>query len=246
MELIDFHAHLAPTEEALQTLLDSMARNEITQAVVVAGRVLTPTVLSQHLAVGGSENVTVDNVRIRELCDRVPGKLWPFFFANPFTGVGEYVREGHRFHGLKLAAIVHGIPLNDPRHLALVDVAQGRRHPIYLHCLPRAGFDLQAFRKLALAFPRASLVLGHGGVNTCDFYAVDTIRDLPNVYFETSGPFLSVIQYAAKTLGWDRLLFGTEHPLQSALVELTKMRESGIPFDVLNRNAQRLLGDANG
>jgi len=241
MGLIDFHAHLAPTEEALSVLLQSMEATPITKAVVVAGRVLPPGVLSKHLALGGGENITVDNQKIFELCESTNGKLFPFFFANPHGSTAEYREIGHRFHGLKLAAIVHGVPLNDPRNTKFLDVARNFGHAVYLHCLPRPEFDLEAFRRLALSYPDLSIVLGHGGVNTCDFFAVDAIADLPNTYFETSGPFYSVVKYAVEKLGLERILFGTEHPLQAARIEVEKMRALGLPFDQLNANAVRLV-----
>jgi len=241
MELIDFHAHLAPNQEALDVLLASMDANEITQAVIVAGGVLPPSQLSLHLAKGGGKNVTVDNHEIQSLCRSTNGRLLPFYFANPYDSVDEYRSIGTDFYGLKLAAIVHGVPLDDEHNQKFLEVARGFGHPVYLHCLPRDGFDIEAFRRLAQAFPDVSVVLGHGGVNTCDFYAVDMIADLPNVYFETSGPFLSVVKYAAKTLGSHRILFGSEHPLQSARVEIEKMRASGLSFETLNANARRIV-----
>lgn len=241
MGLIDFHAHLAPNEDALSGLLASMDANEISEAIVVAGSVLPPSQLSLHLAKGGGENITVDNHAIQSLCRSTNGRLFPFYFANPYDSVDEYRSIGTDFYGLKLAAIVHGVPLDDEHNQKFLEVARGFGHPVYLHCLPREGFDVEAFRRLAEVFPDVAVVLGHGGVNTCDFYAVDAVADLPNVYFETSGPFISVVRYAAKVLGPERILFGSEYPLQSARVEIEKIRASGLSFETLNANARRLV-----
>ncbi len=241
MGLIDFHAHLHPNEKALEILLDSMRRNEIDKTVVVAGGVLPFPILSRNIALGGEVDAYVDNCKIRALCDDAEGKLFPFYFANPHRSTEEYKEIGSGFHGLKLAPIVHGVPLNDPRHHEFLKVARKFQHPVYMHCLPRSGFDIEAFRDLALNFPDVSIILGHGGVNTADFYAVDRICEIPNTFFETSGPFYSVVTYAAKKLGLDRILFGTEHPLQAARVEVEKIRATGLPLEQLNCNARRLL-----
>jgi uncharacterized protein len=241
MGLIDFHAHLAPTEDARDRLLSVMEEAGISQAVVVAGGVLPPERISRHIAEGGGENINVANEKIFQLCQSTQGRLFPFYFANPYGSVDEYENEGRKFFGLKLAAVIHGVPVNDERNLKFVRIAQKWSHPVYLHCLSRPGFDLKAFCDLALRFPEVKIVLGHGGIGNCDFFAVDAVCDLPNVYFETSGPFSSVVTYAAEKLGAERILFGTEYPLQSPFVEISKLIASGLSPDVLNRNARRIL-----
>mgnify|MGYP001381460696 CR=1 FL=1 len=223
MRIIDAHAHLARGAAASNALLASMDALGIERTVVVAGGTIAPGLLSDHIENGGGTDVDVDNAALYAACEDARFRLLPFYFANPHRGDVLYAREGAAFVGLKLAPAVHGIPFNDERTEALVAQAEELGHPIYLHCLPRAGFTVKDFAFLASEYPRVRFILGHAGVGTCDFGAVERIRPLENVWFEMSGGFTSVCKAAVRALGADRVLFGTEYPLQDPRVELAKL-----------------------
>lgn len=236
MAYIDFHAHLHPTEEARERLLLKMEALGIVKTVVVAGGVLPRNAL-----LGRPTNVPAPNQKVYDLCQKSDGKLLPFYFANPFEEPQEYRAHGEKYFGTKLGPIVHGVALNDPRYTAYLHLSQEFHHPVYLHCLPREGFDVPALLRLAKSHPKISFILGHAGIGNCDFLAVDLIKNQKNISFETSGGFSSVISYAVKTLGISRILFGTEYPLQAPEIELEKMRCLDLAPVLLNQNAQRLL-----
>lgn len=242
MELIDFHAHLEPTALARERILASMDLTGVTQCAVVAGKVASPSELSRNITHGGSHNFPVPNRAMLEACAPTLGRLLPFYFANPFESPDEYRAIGRQFFGLKLGPAIHGIPLNDERNLRYIEEAAAFGHCVYLHCLARPGFDIAALVQLLLAYPKIPIVLGHAGIGNCDFYAVDAIAPYANAYFETSGGFSSVVRYAAKTLGADRVVFGTEYPLQDPSLEVLKARVTGLSEKRLNDNARRLLG----
>ncbi len=244
--VIDFHAHLLPTLEGRDRLLRAMDENAISQAVVVAGGVVSPQDLSQQITLGGGSEVSAPNESIRELCATTQGQLLPFYFANPHVAPSEYQTRGYLFYGLKLGPAVHGVELNDPRNHAYVTVAERLGHAVYLHCLARVGFDTRALLRLANHFPKVTFVLGHAGIGNCDFYSVDQIATQGNIYFETSGGFSSVIGYALTKLGEDRVLFGSEFPLEGPEVELAKYRRLNIDVAKLSVNAIRLLAKAMG
>ncbi len=250
MGLIDFHAHLAPSTAARDRLLATMDRLNISRCAVVAGGLQTPQEISYQINFGrtksgqsgGSDrNVSVPNESIFQLCGR-DRRLLPFYFANPHEESDDYVRAGKKYYGLKLGPAIHGVALTDERHRELVAQAGTFGHPVYLHCLGFAGFDVEALLRLARAFPDVNFVLGHAGNGNCDFFAVDAIQPCANIYFETSGGFSSVIAYAVQRLGLTRILFGSEYPLQEPSLEIAKMGVLKLPFEALNRNASLLLG----
>lgn len=247
MGLIDFHAHLAPTKEARERLLTTMKKHGIERSVVVAGGLISPQVLSRHIRYGGINGVEVPNLDILELSLETGGKLLPFYFANPMKPADEYRDQGINFFGLKLGPAVHGIPLMDSRNMAYIELASRFRHSIYLHCLPRNAFDIETLTNIASMYPEANFVLGHCGIGNCDFMAIDSIRDIPNIYVETSGGFSSVVKYAVDQLGIGRLLFGSEYPLQDPSIEIFKIQQLDLPSHVFVQNAIRLLdfGDIN-
>lgn len=172
---------------------------------------------------GGSADVTIDNESLRTACAATGGRLLPFFFANPLHGAAAYAEAGGDYFGLKLAPIVHGVPFSDERMHALIDAAEDRSHPIYVHCLPHRGFQVADLAVLAGRHPRAKIILGHGGVGHGDFHGISLIKPHGNVSFEISGSFTHATRIAIQALGAGRVLFGSEYPLQDPRVEMAKL-----------------------
>ena len=246
--LIDAHAHLKPTAQALDALLASMQRLDINQSIVVGGGLATPAELSLNIGsakIATQKAIRFDHVEFLWLCYLSEGRLVPFYFANPWIEPTEYINIGQRFRGLKIGPAVHGCALNSKETQEYIDVAAVHRHPIYLHCLAQDGFRVADLVELARKNSKQIFMLGHGGIGNLDFLAVDEIVDQENIYFETSGTFKAVVLHALATLGVERVLFGSEYPLQSASAELAKMRDLGLSetdFEkVVAENIARIL-----
>jgi predicted TIM-barrel fold metal-dependent hydrolase len=92
-----------------------------------------------------------------------------------------------------------------------------------------------------------TFVLGHCGFVGIDLYALNTVRAEPNIVAETSGCYTGVAAAAVERLGADRVLFGTDCPMQHPSVELAKLRAldlTGADRDkVAWLNAHRLIGE---
>ncbi|CAL9347786.1 amidohydrolase family protein [Streptomyces albus] len=245
--VFDSHAHLAGADGATERLLRTMDSNGISRAVVVAGGAVDPDRLSRQIIEGGHVVSDADNDAVLAGCARSGGRLVPFFFANPHRHCADYRAAAGAFRGLKLAPSVHGVGLLDPRTKALVELADAWRHGVYLHCLQRPGFGVAELVRLAGEFPTVTFVLGHGGVGDMDLYGVELIRPRPNVLLETSGCLSVVVRTALDRLGSDRVLLGTEYPLQHPAVELAKYRALELPDAVWHRvtwqNTCRLIGE---
>ncbi|WP_326686795.1 MULTISPECIES: amidohydrolase family protein [unclassified Streptomyces] len=245
--VFDAHAHLPGAEGATERLLEVMDSSGIARAVVVAGGAVDPDRLSRQIIEGGHVETDADNGAVLKGCARSGGRLVPFFFANPHRSGADYRAADERFSGLKLAPSVHGVGLLDARTTALVEEAGAKGHGVYLHCLQRPGFGVAELARLAGEFPAVTFVLGHGGVGDMDLYGIDLIRPRPNVLFETSGCFSVVVRAALDRLGSERVLLGTEYPLQHPAVELAKYRALNLSDEVWHRvtwqNTCRLIGD---
>lgn len=246
--VFDFHARLGPQPSALEGLLGSMDANGIDRAAVCAGGVIDPYLLSRQVLEGGSVDSDPDNDAVLAAARQSDGRLVPFFFANPRRNPDHYRRNGEHFRGLEISPAVHGIGLADPRTTALVAVAAEFGHPVYAVCLGRAGSTVHDFASLAKGFPETTFVLGHCGFVGIDFHAVQTVEPHDNIMAETSGCYAAVARAAVRHLGPERLLFGSEYPVQSTAAELTKMRELGLDSQawrqVTWQNASRLLTPA--
>ena len=69
--------------------------------------------------------------------------------------------------------------------------------------------------KLAKNYPNIRIIIAHMGGNDTSIVkeAVDNAKNIPNVYFDTSGittPFR--IEYATKIIGPERIIFGSDSP----------------------------------
>ncbi|WP_199487538.1 amidohydrolase family protein [Actinomadura spongiicola] len=245
--VLDFHVRLAPRPGAAERLLSTLDGCGIDRAVVCAGGTIDLERLSRQLVEGGHVETDAGNDAVLETCAGTDGRLVPFFFANPYRPPADYRERAAEFRGLEVSPAVHGVALTDPRVDALVGVAAEVGHPVYTVCLARPGAGVADLVVLARRFPDVGFVLGHSGVGNIDLHALTLIRDEPNILLETSGGYTCVAEAALSRLGADRVLFGSEYPLQHPAVELAKFRVLDLPPERWRRvawdNAHRLLGE---
>jgi uncharacterized protein len=118
---------------------------------------------------------------------------------------------------------------------------------VYVVCIQRPGCGVADLVALAERFPGVTFVLGHSGVGNIDFYGVELVAPRPNIVLETSGGYTTVVRAALDVLGPERVLFGSEFPLQHPSVELAKFAALDLTPDqwraVAWDNAARLLDD---
>lgn len=244
--IFDFHARLAPQLGAAGALLATMDDAGIARAAVSAGGLVDLDRLSEQIVDGGRCEAGADNERVRQRCAGSGGRLLPFFFADPYRDVAAYRAGAAGYRGLEISPAVHGFRFDDPAVSALVDIAAGAGHPVYLVCLGRPGARTGDLVALARAHPAVTFVSGHCGHTGLDASGLAQIAPQRNIVAETSGCFTAIARLAVQRLGADRVLFGTEYPLQHPRVELAKLAALGLDAADLHKvaagNACRLLG----
>jgi predicted TIM-barrel fold metal-dependent hydrolase len=240
--VFDFHARLVPGARLLSIMDDT----GIARAMVAAGGVVDIDTLSRHIVHGGHTDATPDNDAVLAACTGSDGRLVPMYFGNPHGDVEEYRRVAPLFRGLELSPAVHGMRFDDPRVMAFVAVAASQRHPVYTVCLGRPGTRPGDLVALARRFPATTFVSGHCGFIGVDTSGIAEIAPQENIVAETSGCFSVVAHRAIDLLGPERVLFGTEYPLQHPAVELAKFAALGLAPSIWRQvawhNAHRLLG----
>ncbi|MQA79841.1 MAG: amidohydrolase family protein [Streptosporangiales bacterium] len=245
--IFDIHARLAPRPGAVDTLLATMDGCGIDRAAICSGGVIDLDRLARQIMTEGHIEDDADNDAVLEACSSTAGRLLPFFFGNPHRGERPYREQVTGFRGLEISPAVHGVPLTDERTMALVEVAATAGHPVYVVCIGRRGCGARDLVALAQTFPDTTFVLGHCGFIGIDVYSVDVVAPYPTILAETSGCYAGVAGVAIERLGADRVLLGTEYPLQHPDVELTKLRTLRLDADTWERitwrNACRLLGE---
>ncbi len=244
---VDFHARLGPGSTAASTLLAAMDAAGIERAVVSAGGLLPLDRLATQVAHGGRSAVAVDNERIRLHSRAAGGRMVPFFLADPYRDVAAYRDTAAGYRGLEISPAVHGFQLGDTAVTALVEIAAEWRHPVYVVCLARPGARTRDLVILARRFPEVNFVYGHCGHTALDASGLAEIAPWRNIFAETSGCYTAVVGLALRRLGADRVVFGTEYPLQDHRVELVKLAAVAMNRAdrslVMSANARRLLGE---
>ncbi|GAA1774060.1 amidohydrolase family protein [Streptomonospora arabica] len=246
--VVDFHVRLAPVAGAAERLLRRMDALAIERAVVCAGGVLPLFDLSRQLVEGGRTTGDPDNGAVLAAAERSGGRLVPAYFGNPHRDADAYRDAAPHYRGLEVSPAVHGVALTDDRLAGLLDAAETAGHSVYTVCLEREGCRVADLARLAAARPEVTFVLGHTGVGNIDLYGISLVAPLPNVLVETSGGYTCAVAEAVAVLGGERVLFGSEYPLQDPAVELAKLDALDLaPADrrrVTRDNALRLLGAA--
>jgi predicted TIM-barrel fold metal-dependent hydrolase len=245
--MFDFHARLGPGSGAVAALLSTMDHTGIKRAAVSAGGLLDLDGLAAQIIAGGRSDAAAENERTLALCEGTAGRLLPFFFADPYRDLVDYRTTAPRYRGLEISPAVHGFRLHDPEVAALVEIAAAVRHPVYLVCLSRPGTRATDLLALARGFPDVTFVYGHCGHTGLDASGLATIAPYPNIVAETSGCYTAIAALALRRLGAERVVFGTEYPLQHPSVEVAKLAAVEMsPSDrhlVMSANAYRLLGE---
>jgi predicted TIM-barrel fold metal-dependent hydrolase len=189
---------------------------------------------------------------IAEACAAFPGRLYGFLRLNP-----SYLEESKRlltravtelgFRGLKLHPVS---TLQHPGGEATIDLV---RHagslgvPTLFHCGDEPLSTPLSVAQTAAACPDSVIVLGHmGGYFHVD-EAIDVAERYPNVVLETSAmPYPDKIRTAVQRIGAERVVFGSDGPVSSPLLERHKVVISSLGEEsaglVLGGNAERLLG----
>ena len=192
-----------------------------------------------------------DHEYVREVVESIPG-LYALYWGNPrVPGYVEELREylDHpKFIGLKLHPLIDGFHPNDPSVHPMIEAVQERGYPTLIHC-GHPIFTLPwSIEELAVAFPDAKVVIGHMGHGNVVYInaSIDIAARRPNVYLETSGmPMHTKIREAYERVGETRVLFGTDVPFHHPVVEIAKVRVSGLDEigmeRVLNRNGRLLF-----
>ncbi len=177
-----------------------------------------------------------------------PSRLIPTCSANPWFGAAAVKEVSRAFDaGAKLLVLhpfVQGFLANDELVFPLLEVAEERRAPIYIHTGAPGNSTPWQVVDCALRYPKTPFIMGHCGATDFWYDVVDAARAAPNVHLEASlaRPF-NFARYAAE-VGAGRCLMGSFAPLNPLVFEWHEMRAVLPPDDygpIYGENLLRLL-----
>ena len=248
MVIIDGHTHFAGPGEglppcAVEELLSVMDRNCI-DAVVT-----TPP----YSSIGKDRTYDSANMFIADAMKEAPGRILGFIRVNPHlrehalekieAGVKDQGFLGVKLHPRNEAFAINSEELAFP----IAELAAELGVPILIHT---GDPDTYGFAQptlvggLADAFPDVNLIVGHMGKQLYED-AILVAKWFENVILETSFRSLREIARAARIVGADRVVYGSDMPFGIPEIEMMKVRLCGISDEekamILGENMARIL-----
>ncbi|RCX20959.1 hypothetical protein DFR58_101162 [Anaerobacterium chartisolvens] len=250
--IIDAHAHVCDLDYGSgDALVSQYEKAGIDKGVIVPGGMIDVRKMTRYISgEEKSESIYPPNYIIEEAMKKYPGRFFGLFCVNPHLGdegIREFetaVREKN-FSGLKLAPVVHQFSLTSETVLQLAELCGELGVPFYSHVVFSPAASTKKFAHLVKEFPKTTFILGHMGFGPADTEAIEYGRKYQNIYFETSDASFLIIKEALKTLGSERIIFGTEFPMYHACSAIQNIYALDCKPDELEniffRNISRIL-----
>lgn len=160
--------------------------------------------------------------------------------------------DSYDFRAVKIHPSFCRVPVNDTAWTPAISAARARGLPVVVHCgrwQEMAGYDL--LLQAADAWPDVDFVMAHMGGDSPSLVLAAaervSLRGIRNVFMGTE----SIREYwivaeAIQTVGADRVLFGSDHNLNSPLSFLAVIDAIGAGAEaramILGANALKLFG----
>jgi predicted TIM-barrel fold metal-dependent hydrolase len=195
-------------------LVRQLDRNDVDAAVIGPA--------DRYLAVANREG----NELVVDACRRHPDRLIGFATVNPWYGEAAHdeLRRAAAagLRGLILHPPLQGVVLADDLADGVVAVAGELGLPVYVPTgTPVHSLPLQ-LTELARRFPAVRFLMGHMGHTDFWIDSIPAVAAAPNLYAEISYKQPHVIEDAVRTLGADRVVFGSDAPFNDLRLELEK------------------------
>ena len=238
MPIVDVHAHLGEDqifeyEFTREELLQGQTANGVTATIVQPASVTDlTTVRAQHDAIAA-------------LAAEFPGRFFGMANPNPRLPEADYFAEVRRcvrelsFVGLKLHTLAHATSPTSRAGRRAFEAARALGVPLMIHTgsgIPWAAPALIA--PVAQEFPDVRVVIAHSGMMVLAAEALIVAQACPNVVLETSWTGGPHVRRFVRSLGADRVVFGSDHG-DNVATELTKHRTIGLT----DAELARVLGD---
>lgn len=260
-EIIDAHCHIYPEKIALAAATHTgefysipMAYNGTVEELLAEG------------AAGGIDRYIVQSVavtvkQVSSINKYIAGEVAKS--DGKFVGLGTLHPESPDMeadveeiislglYGVKLHPDMQEFAIDDPRHLKMYELCEGRL-PMLIHMGdPRMDYSHpKRLRRVMEMFPNLTVIGAHLGGYTLWEEASQILSDLPNLYTDCSSSFFGLDDEAIvriiRRYGADRVLFGTDYPMWDADKEITRLMSLPFTEDELRAmfagNVKKLFG----
>ena len=199
--------------------------------------------------------IRICNRSATQIVAKYPDIVYSLCYLNPAhdpRAIEEEIDRCVGEEGMKGIKQWFAVNARDERMAAVMEGAARHSVPVFFHSwyktIQRVYHESSPadIRDLALRYPHVTLVMLH--LNGGRERGVLDVKDLPNVYVDTSGsqPDAGYVEFAVQHLGAERLIFGSDAPLRDYGSQLAKVTGAHIDDDakakILGRNIAALLG----
>jgi uncharacterized protein len=255
--LIDADVHISPTPQGGNSIgIDELLRRMDRAGVDKAITWLQPPYVRSEIDAG--------NAYVAAAMRAHPDRILGFGWADPNLGVEKAIADARRaveedgLFGVKLNGAQNGYPIDDPaKALPVIEAVAATGAILALHVGADAYNHTHPSRVATIArrFPGLRILVVHmGGAAFHDLTgpAIAVAQEFPNLTLIGSAVRAAPILRAIKTLGAERVCFGSDTPFELMHVELAKYRallEDEVTAEeralVMGGNVARLLGLAS-
>ena len=224
MRIIDAHAHIAswPNVPACASnLLEGMARHGV-EKVLVSHADCT-SFPGEHEAQVTPLTASEGLRQVLDLCKAHPGKIYaaawftPLREETPSDELIRLIKENLTYvKALKLHPFCERIAADDPRLEPYYDLAREFDLPILVHTAVDPDSAIYHLVNAAKNHPDLRFVAAHLELCSDHRFAIDNVADMPNIYADTAWVDIESARVAIERMGEDRLLFGTDAPIDGA------------------------------
>ena len=244
MKMYDIHSHLGKTSSGEENTPDDLVRELAANGVTKVG-------ISSLSGISTRQQ----NDLIYKATQAYPEVIMGYGFINPKDGnalnevdlcLGSYGFKAIKFHSWK-----HGYY---PDNVPALDTILNRIESYGVHVQTHVGTaplsTPYVWADYARKHPNLRFVFTHVGYYEFGLSTFEAIKDLDNVWIETSGQFdVDVLKKSIELLGSKRVCFGTDWPYKPINIEISKLHELGLTQeqleDIFYRNAERLWEKEN-
>ena len=224
--IIDADTHISPTgEDAMAITVEDLLRRMDRAGVAQALAWLRPPYMRE---------IDESNAYVHQAMQRHPDRILGFGWADPRLGL-EKARdavkrciEDYGFYGVKLNGAQNSFYIDDPRlSLPIVEEIARTGKLLAFHVGADAFETTHPFRVATIArmFPEVQILVVHmGGVGHADLTgaAIEMSQECPNLTLIGSAVRAVAVLKAIKTLGAERVCFGSDTPFALMHVEVAK------------------------
>ena len=220
MEIIDIHGHIAswPTlEQTEKAILFSCRKYGIAKTFV------SNCDAAEFPSVGDETPKNLSSIecfeQTLEFLRAHPKKIRAYFWIRPAAEkvtpeLVSYLKANKKhILGLKFHPYCSQVRISDSRMNAYYALAEKLRLPILVHTANDVYSSIVELGKVAKRFPKVRFIAAHMELCSDHQIAIEVMKKHPNIYGDTAWVPFEVAYQALREVGEDRLMFGTDNPI---------------------------------